>query len=322
MQVKDQIVMQKKPYRDLNSYFRNLFGSRVHKVTVDAGLNCPNRDGTLSTGGCIYCNAKGSGTGAHQEGISVTQQIERSKARIARRFKTDKLMAYFQSFTNTYAPVERLKTIYDEALAVEGVVGLAIGTRPDCVDPAVLDLLEGYARRRLIWIEYGLQSAHDRTLVRINRGHDFACFEKAVAATRNRGINICAHVILGLPGESRPEMLATADAVAALDIDGVKLHLLYVVRETPMETLYRQGRYRCLEQQEYADLVCEFIERLPESTIIQRLTGDPHPWELIAPSWSLDKKGTMEMIDRCFDLRETWQGKQYRGSADSLTSTS
>jgi radical SAM protein (TIGR01212 family) len=321
MQVKDRIVMQKKPYRDLNSYFRSLFGSRVHKVTVDAGLTCPNRDGTLSTGGCIYCNAKGSGTGAHQEGISVTQQIERSKARIARRFKTDKLMAYFQSFTNTYAPVERLKTIYDEALAVEGVVGLAIGTRPDCVDPAVLDLLEGYARRRLIWIEYGLQSAHDRTLARINRGHDFACFEKAVAATRHRGINICAHVILGLPGESRPEMLATADAVAALGIDGVKLHLLYVVRGTPMETLYRQGRYRCLEQQEYADLVCEFIERLPESMIIQRLTGDPHPWELIAPHWSLDKRGTMELIDRCFAEKQTWQGKRYQaGRATILVS--
>jgi uncharacterized protein len=318
MQVKDRIVMQKKPYRDLNSYFRSLFGSRVHKVTVDAGLTCPNRDGTLSTGGCIYCNAKGSGTGAHQEGISVTQQIERSKARIARRFKTDKLMAYFQSFTNTYAPVERLKTIYDEALAVEGVVGLAIGTRPDCVAPAVLDLLEGYARRRLIWIEYGLQSAHDRTLARINRGHDFACFEKAVAATRPRGINICAHVILGLPGESQPEILATADAVAALGIDGIKLHLLYVVRGTPMETLYRQGRYRCLEQQEYADLVCEFIERLPESMIIQRLTGDPHPWELIAPHWSLDKRGTMELIDRCFAEKQTWQGKRYQGGRATI----
>jgi uncharacterized protein len=315
MEVKDQIVMQKKPYRNLNSYFRSLFGTRVHKVTVDTGLTCPNRDGTLSTGGCIYCNAKGSGTGAHQEGLSITQQIARSKARIARRFKTDKLMAYFQSFTNTYAPVEHLKALYDEALAVEGVVGLAIGTRPDCVDPAALDLLEGYARSRLIWIEYGLQSAHDQTLARINRGHDFACFEKAVAATRHRGINICAHVILGLPGESRPEMLETADAVAALGIDGIKLHLLYVVRGTPMEALYRQGRYRCLEQQEYANLVCEFIERLPESMIIQRLTGDPHPHELIAPRWSLQKRETMELIDRRFAQKQTWQGKRYHGSA-------
>jgi len=311
--------MQKKPYRDLNTYFRSLFSGRVHKVTVDAGLTCPNRDGTLSNGGCIYCNAKGSGTGAHQEGISITEQIERSKIRIARRFKTDKLMAYFQSFTNTYAPVERLKALYDEALAVEGVVGLSIGTRPDCVNTPVLDLLETYARNRLIWIEYGLQSAHDQTLARINRGHDFACFERAVAATRNRGINICAHVILGLPGESRKEMLQTADAIAALGIDGIKLHLLYVVRGTPMETLYRQGHYRCLEQQEYAERVCEFIERLPESMVIQRLTGDPHPHELVAPRWSLQKRETMEMIDRYFAQKKTWQGRRYAGGAGMLT---
>ena len=305
--------MSDKPYRDLNSYFRSLFGSRVHKVTVDAGLNCPNRDGTLSVGGCIYCNAKGSGTGQHAKGLSIAEQLENSKVRIARRFKTDKLMAYFQSFTNTYAPFEQLKALYDEALAVENVVGLAIGTRPDCVAPAVLDLLEGYAKSHLIWIEYGLQSAHDRTLRTINRGHDFACFEKTVAATRNRGINICAHVILGLPGESRKEMMETADAVAALGIDGVKLHLLYVVKGTPMEAMYREGHYRCLEQREYADLVCDFIERLPESMIIQRLTGDPHPWELVAPQWALQKKETMEMINRCFSEKQTWQGKRFQG---------
>ncbi len=319
--VKQRIFMQKKPYRDLNTYFRSLFGGRVHKVTVDAGLTCPNRDGTLSTGGCIYCNAKGSGTGAYKKGLSITEQIERSKARIARRFKTDKLMAYFQSFTNTYAPVAHLKALYDEALSVGGVVGLAIGTRPDCVAPAVLDILEGYSRSHLIWIEYGLQSAHDQTLARINRGHDFACFERTVTSTRNRGINICAHVILGLPGESRKEMLETADTVAALGIEGIKLHLLYVVRGTPMETLYRQGGYRCLEQQEYVDLVCEFIERLPDSMIIQRLTGDPHPQELVAPLWSLQKRETMELINRCFEQKQTWQGKRYRGG-DGILDTS
>ena len=301
--------MHNKPYRDLNTYFRTLFGCRVHKVTVDAGLNCPNRDGTLSTGGCIYCNAKGSGTGAHQQGLSITRQIENSKARIARRFKTNKLMAYFQSFTNTYAPVERLKALFDEALAIEEVVGLAIGTRPDCVDPPALDLLEAYAKKHLIWIEYGLQSAHDRTLSLINRGHDFACFEQAVAATGNRNINICAHVILGLPGETHQDMLETADAVAAMGIDGIKLHLLYVVRGTPMESLYRDGRYRCLEQREYAERVCDFIERLPETMIIQRLTGDPHPKELVAPAWSLQKKETLDLIHTIFVEKNTWQGK-------------
>ncbi|MBC2712987.1 MAG: TIGR01212 family radical SAM protein [Desulfosarcina sp.] len=303
--------MHKKPYRDLNTYFRTLFGCRVHKVTVDAGLSCPNRDGTLSTGGCIYCNTKGSGTGAHLQDLSITQQIERSKDRIARRFKTNKLMAYFQSFTNTYAPIAHLKALYDEALAIENVVGLAIGTRPDCVDTAVLDLLESYTSDHLIWIEYGLQSAHDRTLSLINRGHDFACFEKAVAATQRRGINICAHVILGLPGETRQDMLETADAVADMGIEGIKLHLLYVVRGTPMETLYRDGRYRCLEQYEYADLVCAFIERLPDTMIIQRLTGDPHPDELMAPAWSLQKKETLDLIHIIFEEKNTWQGKRF-----------
>lgn len=310
--------MRKRPYRDLNTYFRSLYGSRVHKVTVDAGMGCPNRDGSLSSGGCIYCNAKGSGTGAFQKGLSITRQIENSKARIARRFKTDKLLAYFQSFSNTYAPVTRLKALYDEALAIDNVVGLAIGTRPDCVDGAVLDLLESYARSHLVWIEYGLQSAHDRTLALINRGHDFACFEKAVIAAQHRGINICAHVILGLPGETRQEMLSTADAIAALGLDGVKLHLLYVVRGTLLAEMHRDGRYRCLRQDEYVDLVCEFIARLPESMVIQRLTGDPHPDELVAPAWSLEKRETLERIQRRFAKTNTWQGKRYRGRTGTL----
>ena len=166
-------------------------------------------------------------------------------------------------------------------------------------------------KQHLIWIEYGLQSAHDHTLALINRGHDFACFERAVAATRGRNINICAHVILGLPGESRQDMLATADAVAAMGIDGIKLHLLYVVQGTTMETLYRTGRYRCLEQHEYAELVGAFIERLPETMIIQRLTGDPHPSELVAPAWTLQKKETLDLIHQFFAEKDTWQGKKF-----------
>jgi radical SAM protein (TIGR01212 family) len=303
--------VQKKPYRDLNTYFRSLYGCRVHKVTVDAGLDCPNRDGTLSHGGCIYCNAKGSGTGAHKKGLSVTEQIEGSKKRIERRFKTKKLLAYFQSFTNTYAPIEQLKSMWDEALSIENVVGLAIGTRPDCVNNNILNLLESYTKNHLIWIEYGLQSAHDRTLARINRGHDFACFEKTVVKTKNRNINISAHVILGLPGETKADMLATADALAGLGIDGVKLHLLYVVRGTALETLYKNGRYVCLEQQAYAETVVEFIERLPGGMIIQRLTGDPHPKELVAPVWSLQKKETLDLIHKTFSLRDAWQGKKF-----------
>jgi radical SAM protein (TIGR01212 family) len=301
--------MKIKRYRDFNSYLREIFGCRVQKITVDAGLNCPNRDGTISTGGCIYCNAKGSGTGAHAKGLSVKQQLEDGRIYLSRRYHARKFLAYFQSFSNTYAPIEKLHALYDDALSVEGVVGLCIGTRPDCVNEAVLSLLESYARKYLIWIEYGLQSAHDKTLAAINRGHDFACFKQAVKATKDRNIRICAHVILGLPGETKADMLDTAQRIAELELDGVKLHLLYVVKGTPMGTLYREGKYRCLEQSEYVGLICDVLERLPENMVIQRLTGDPHPEELIAPQWALRKAETLSLIQETLEKRDSWQGK-------------
>lgn len=295
-------------YHDLNTYFRRRFGCRVHKIALDADLTCPNRDGRIGVGGCIYCNPRGSGTGARASGLTLTDQLERGKAAVAKRFKAKKFIAYFQSFSNTYAPVPVLRALYDEALAVDDVVGLSIGTRPDCVADPVLDLIEDYARQSLVWIEYGLQSAHDATLERIGRGHDFQCFANAVERTRDRGVQICAHVILGLPGESQAHMIETADRLAALGIDGVKLHLLYVVRGTGMERLLVQGVYRCLEQAAYVDLVCDFIERLPPEMVIQRLTGDPHPTELVAPAWALDKRGTLELIRETFEKRGTCQG--------------
>ncbi|MBI5063497.1 MAG: TIGR01212 family radical SAM protein, partial [Desulfatitalea sp.] len=244
-------------------------------------------------------------------GLSITEQLEAGKAAVARRFKAKKFIAYFQSYSNTYAPLERLQAMYDEALNVEGIVGLAIGTRPDCVDASVLGLLESYARRSLVWIEYGLQSAHDITLARINRGHDVATFQQAVLATAGRGILICAHIILGLPGESAEQMRATADYIARLPIDGVKLHLLYVVRGTPMEALYRSGAYRCLTQEEYVTLVCDLLERLPPHMVIQRLTGDPHRDELVAPQWALAKTETLHLIQQRLAYRDTRQGRLF-----------
>jgi uncharacterized protein len=304
------MCMQPKPrYYDLNTYLRERFGQRVHKLTVDAGFTCPNRDGRLGRGGCIYCNAQGSGTGAHGRGLSITQQLESSKAAVAQRFKARHFIAYFQSFSNTYAPVARLKMLYDEALAVEDVVGLAIGTRPDCIDGDILALLQGYAQRHLVWLELGLQSAHDETLQRINRGHDAACFSRAVLAAAGRGIKICAHVILGLPGETREQMLATAEFLAGLPVDGIKLHLMYVVSGTPLAQLYTSGAYRCLEQAEYVELVCDMIERLPDRMVIQRLTGDPHRHELLAPAWALRKTETLNGIKRRLEERDTWQGR-------------
>ncbi|UCG66418.1 MAG: TIGR01212 family radical SAM protein [Deltaproteobacteria bacterium] len=298
-------------YHDLNSYLRNMFGYRVQKISLDAGLTCPNRDGRISTGGCMYCNSRGSGTGASRQGLSITEQIMRGKEFLKKRYKAQKFIAYFQSFSNTYGPYEKLKGLYQEALAIDDIVGLSIGTRPDCVDELVLTLLERYAKDYLVWIEYGLQSIHDRTLALIDRGHDVGCFKGAVDKTRGRGIKICAHVILGLPFEDRHDMLATAKAVAAMGIDGIKIHLLYVVKGTRMEKLYLEGKYRCLEQEEYVNLVCDFLELLPPDMVIQRLTGDPHPHELVAPEWSLRKNETLSRIKEILAERESWQGKGF-----------
>ena len=302
-------MQAKKRYNDLNTYLRNLFGCRVQKIAIDAGLTCPNRDGTIASGGCIYCNVRGSGTGAHAKGTSIRRQLISGKKSLSRRYQAKKFIAYFQSFSNTYAPLPVLKSIYDEALSVEDIVGLSVGTRPDCVNEAVLDLLQNYARRCLVWVEYGLQSAHNKTLAFINRGHDVQCFIDAVEKTKNRGIKICVHVILGLPHETRQDMLHTAQTIQKLAIDGIKLHLLYVVKDTRLETIYRRGEFRCLEQQEYADLVCDFLERISPTIVVQRLTGDPHREELAAPAWSLKKTETLELIRKTLEKRDSWQGK-------------
>ncbi|MFP4477765.1 MAG: TIGR01212 family radical SAM protein [Desulfatibacillaceae bacterium] len=299
-----------KRHNDLAGFLRTRFGCRVQKITVDAGLTCPNRDGSLSTGGCAWCNALGSGTGMAAGGLSVSEQLRRGIERASRRYKAKKYIAYFQSYSNTYAPVEGLRELWEEALSVPGVVGLSIGTRPDCVSDPVLDLLESYARDRMVWVEYGLQTANDATLRALNRGHDSACFADAVRRTRGRGILVCAHTILGLPGETRGDMRDTADFVAGLDIDGIKLHLLYVVRNTALARMYERGEFRCLSLEEYADLVCDMLERLPENVVIQRLTGDPHPGELLAPQWALDKNRVRGYIFGRMEERDVRQGRR------------
>jgi len=300
-----------KRYRDFNGYLRGLFGCRVQKITVDAGLTCPNRDGTLSDMGCLFCNARGSGTGAFQRGLSVREQLERGKQQLAKRYKAKRFIAYFQSFTNTYAPPEHLRRLYGEALSVTDVAGLSIGTRPDCVDESVLGLLQDLARRHMIWVEYGLQSAHDTTLAIINRGHDVRCFRDAVKRTRHRGILICAHVILGLPGEQKHHMLETARAVARMGLDGIKIHLCYVVKGTGLEALYLEGGYRPLEQDEYVEILCDFLELLPPEMVVQRLTGDPHPEELVAPLWCRDKARILSLLEQTLEKRDSWQGKRF-----------
>jgi len=300
-----------KRYSDYNSYLRQLFGQRVQKISIDAGLSCPNRDGFLSKQGCIYCNSKGSGSGMFKRGLSIKEQIETNKIGAIKKYKAKKFLAYFQSYSNTYTSCEHMKLIFDEALSSVGMVGMAIGTRPDCIDAEKLDVIESYTKNYLVWLEYGLQSVHDTTLQKINRRHTVKDFFNAAELTKNRGINICTHVILGLPGEDRNMMLETAKILADSPINGVKIHLLYVVKGTMLDNMWKRGEYTPLEQKEYVDLVCDFLELLPDNIIIQRITGDPHANELQAPTWAGRYRETFNMIQDTLEKRNSFQGKKY-----------
>jgi radical SAM protein (TIGR01212 family) len=299
-------------YRDYNTYLRETFGERVQKISLDSGLGCPNRDGTISSKGCIFCDSRGSGTGAMiNHGLGLEEQIAEGLSFAEKKYKAKKFIAYFQSFTNTYAPVSHLKEIYQTALNHTGMVGLSVGTRPDCVDDDVLSLLSSFKKDYLVWIEYGLQSANDVTLSKINRGHNVACFERAVLMAKAHGLNICAHVILGLPGETHDMMMDTARFIAALPIDGIKIHSLFVIRGTALSELYKNGEYACLEREAYIETLIDFLEIIPPEMIVQRLTGDPNASDLIAPQWTLEKNNNIRLIKKRLEERDTWQGKKY-----------
>lgn len=301
--------MSERRYNTFSEELKRLFGCRVHRISVDAGFTCPNRDGTVGTGGCIYCGGEGSGSFGIARGLSVAEQLEDGKEVMVRKYKAGKFIAYFQPFSNTYGPVEKLARLYDEALAVKDIVGLIVGTRPDCLPPETLDLLAGYALRTWFWLELGFQSPHDRTLRFINRGHNFAVFQSAVECCRERGIRLCAHVILGLPGESRDEMLATAGILNSLGIEGVKLHLLHVMRGTMLAGMYERGEIRVMERDDYIGLVCDFLELLDPKVSIQRLTGDGGR-DLVAPLWSLAKFEVLNAIDVELERRGSRQGSR------------
>jgi hypothetical protein len=250
----------------------------------------------------------------------VTAQLEQGKRFLHQRYGAQKFIAYFQAYTNTYGGVQRLRSLYDEALACEDIVGLAIGTRPDCVPDAVLDLLADYATRTYLWLELGLESGHDQTLVWLNRGHTVAAFDDAVRRAQQRHLRLCTHIILGLPGESPTDMLATVRYLAALRLDAVKLHHLHVVRHTILEKLYHQGQVPLLSLEDYATLVVNCLEILPPETIIMRLMGDAPRAMLVAPTWSRDKRAALQRIERELEHRETYQGKQYVGPNISMPS--
>jgi len=299
-----------KRYRSLSEYLREKFGCRVYKITLDAGFTCPNRDGTLGVGGCAYCDEYGSGSGLFKQGVSIGEQLLRGIERARRRFKAKKFIAYLQAFTNTYAPLDKLKEIYDQAVDHPDIVGLSIGTRPDCVPDEVLDLIRSYADRLMVWVEYGLQSANVETLRRINRGHGVAEFVDAVLRSKRRGLNVCAHVIIGLPGEGREDFEETANLLAALRVEGVKIHSLYIPKGCRLAEEYLAGRLKLMSREEYVEAVCDFLELLPPQTVIQRLTGETSPDRLLAPDWVLDKAKTLRMIDEELERRGSFQGKR------------
>ncbi len=301
-------------YYPFSRFLRERFGGRVWRVTVDAGFTCPNVDGTVTTGGCVYCDNRSFSPNRRLPRTDVRTQVRRGVEVLGRRHGADRFLAYFQAATNTHAPVERLRALYDAALEHPQVVGLAVGTRPDSVPGPVLDLLEGYARDRYVCLELGLQSRHDRSLDWMNRGHHFDAFVDAVARCAGRGLDLCAHVILGLPGESRDDMLETADAIAELPVNGVKIHNLHVVRGTPMEAMYHAGTVPMLSRDEYVAVVCDFLERLPADVVIHRLNGDAPPDYLVAPAWCLEKPALLAAIDGELARRDSWQGKRCRAA--------
>jgi len=283
-------------YLSLNQYLRSVFGERVQKISLDAGFTCPNRDGTKGMGGCIYCDAKGSGTGAYESGKDIAEQMKAGINWAGRRYGARKFIAYFQSFSNTYGPLDRLEDIYTQALVGSEVVGLSIGTRPDCVDKDRLELISHIGEGRMVWMEYGLQSASDATLARINRKHTVSDFIRAVEISKEYGLMTCAHIIFGLPDEGRSEMEDTVRLLAGLKVDGVKFHHQYIVENTELNRLYRAGKYRPITQQNYVEMVAWALANLPKGTVIQRLTGDPPMNLLVAPDWSFDKIQTIAMI--------------------------
>lgn len=298
----------------LATYLRLRFGARVQKVPLDAGFSCPNRDGTLSRGGCVFCNPRGSGSGLGEDGLTLEEQWTVWTGRYARTRNAGLFIAYLQSFSNTYGPIDKLRRVLGVLPTLPGIVGTAVGTRPDCVDNERLDLVAALPLPE-VWLELGLQSAHDATLARINRGHDAAASERAVRDATARGLRVCAHLMAGLPGESGDDFLATVDWVNRLPVHGVKFHGLYVCEHTTLARQWREGAYVPMTREAYADLIARALPRLRPEIVIQRLTGDPAGNELLAPDWAGDKRATTARIHELLAQRDTWQGKEIEGNA-------
>jgi hypothetical protein len=290
------------------------FGHRVHKVSVDAGFTCPNVDGTVAVGGCTFCDNRSFSPSRRLPRQGIAGQIQEGIARLRSRYGCDHFLAYFQPATNTYAAVDKLQRVYREALRQPGILGLVIGTRPDCVPEEVLRLLEELAQGVYVSVEYGLQTIHDRSLDWMNRGHHYDALLDAIERSRGRGFEIGAHVMLGLPGESHADMMATAQELARLRLDSVKLHHLYVVHNTRLADEVAAGRVQLLGRDEFVRTLIDFLERLPPETVVERLSGDAPPEFLIGPDWCRDKPAVLAAVRQELERRDTWQGRLCRSA--------
>ncbi|MBP1933930.1 TIGR01212 family radical SAM protein [Ammoniphilus resinae] len=299
-----------KRYHTWNYHLREKFGDKVFKVMLDAGFTCPNRDGKVAIGGCTFCSARGSGDFAGSRRDDLKKQFHEIAGRMHQKWPKAKYIGYFQAYTNTYAPLEELRESY-ESILEEDVVGLSIATRPDCLPDDVVEYLAEINQRTYLWVELGLQTVHESTAQLINRAHDFSTYVEGVEKLRKHNINVCSHIILGLPGETEEMMMETAKAVAKLDVQGIKIHLLHLLKKTPLVKLWEQGDLEFLSQEAYTKLVVDILEILPPEMIIHRLTGDGPPDLLIGPLWSRKKWEVLNGIDKLLVKRNTWQGRLY-----------
>ena len=296
----------------LNSMLLNQFGEKTYKLTLAGSMTCPNRDGTLGTRGCIFCSTGGSGEFAANNALSITEQISQQKKLVQGKRPVNKFIAYFQAYTNTYGDLEYLRSIFSEAISHPDIVALSIGTRPDCLGEDVTTMLSELNQIKPIWIELGLQTIHQPTADYIRRGYDLQCFETAVARLRKANIDVIAHVILGLPGETRNDMLATIAYLNELPIQGIKLQLLHVLKDTDLATDYENGRFKVLTKDAYLDLLITCLEHLSPDIVIHRVTGDGPSDLLIAPAWSSAKRTVLNELHKQLKKRDTWQGKLYK----------
>ena len=301
-----------KRYYTLDYFYKQKFNSKVFKVSLNAGFSCPNKDGTKGYGGCIYCSKLGSGDYAGKVEKNLVEQFNEVKAIMLKKWPDSKYIAYFQANTNTYAPIEELKEKYESVINLDNVVGINIATRPDSITDECLEYLEDLSKRTYLTIELGLQTIHDKTSKLINRGHNLQCFEYMFHKLRNKNINVIVHIINGLPYETKEMMLETARYLSNKDIQGIKIHMLHILKDTALANLYEKEKFHVLTREEYVDIVCSQLEILREDIVINRVTGDPNPNDLIEPFWLIKKFGVLNEIDKEMVRRNTYQGIKYK----------